>query len=141
MNRAIKSGKQRRAEIKAARVARVAAREARAYIDPRFLLDAAGAPCDPRRLAQDNSYDTPVFVSRGCYVDVRFTCVDCGAEGVWTAGRQKWWYEKAKGGVWTRANRCRVCRAKRRAARDAARAASIAGWLRKLAAMAARGAK
>ena len=141
MKRAFRSGKQRRAEIKAARVARVAAGEARAYIDPRLLVGAGGAPCDPSRLAADNSYGVPDFVWRGCYVDVEFRCVDCGAEGVWTAERQKWWYEEAKGGVWTRANRCRACRAKRRAAREAARAASIAGWLRKLAAMADRAAK
>lgn len=137
----MKSGKQRRAEIKAARVARVAAGAARAYIDPRFLVGAGGAPCDPSRLAPDNSYDTPVFVWRGCYVDVEFRCVDCGAEGVWTAERQKWWYEEAKGGVWTRAKRCRACRAKRRVVREAARVASIAGRLRKLQAMAQQRAK
>lgn len=118
----MKSGKQRRAEIKAARVARVAAGEARAYIDP-------------RRLAPDNSYGVPDFVTRGCYVDVSFRCVDCGAEGVWTAKRQKWWYEVAKGGVWTRANRCRVCRANKRAQREASRAAYFAGMQRKQARM------
>lgn len=141
MKRAFKSGKQRRAEIKAARFACVAAGKARAYFDPRFLPRAGGAPCDPGRLAADNSYGVPDFVRRGCYVDVEFRCVDCGADGVWAAERQKWWYEEAKGGVWTRANRCRACRAKRRAVREAARAASIAGWLCKLAAMADRAAK
>lgn len=137
----MKSGKQRRAEIKAARVARVAAGAARAQINPRVRVRAGGAPCDPSRLAPDNSYDTPVFVWRGCYVDVAFRCVDCGAEGIWTAERQKWWYEEAKGGVWTRAKRCRACRAKRRAARESARGASIAGRLRKLQAIADRCAK
>lgn len=131
----MKSGKQRRAEIKAARVARVAAGQAHAYIDPRFTIHAAGAPCDPSRLAPDNSYGVPDFVTRGCYVDVSFRCVDCGAEGVWTAERQKWWYEVAKGGVWTRANRCRVCRANKRAQREASRAAYFAGMLRKQARM------
>lgn len=128
MKCAIKSGKQRRAEIMAARVAR-RARIARtdaacARNDPRELhLRIGGALCDPSRLATDNSYGVPDFVRRGCYVDVEFRCVDCGADGVWIAERQKWWYEEAKGGVWTRANRCRACRAKRRAAREAARAA------------------
>lgn len=132
----MKSGKQRRAEIKASRVA---AGQARAHIDPRFTIHAAGAPqllSGASQLAPDKSYGVPVFVTRGCYVDVSFRCVDCGAEGVWTAERQKWWYEVAKGGVWTCANRCRECRANKREQREASRAAYCEGMLRKLARMA-----
>jgi len=125
----MKSGKQRRAELRATRLRRAHKRHP---LSPRAQLRV-----DATQLAPDNSYGVPDFVWRGCYVDVEFRCVDCGAEGVWTAERQKWWYEEAKGGVWTRAKRCRACRAKRRAAR----AASIAGRLRKLQAMADRCAK
>lgn len=124
----VKSGKQRRAQIKAARLERA---------HKRHPLSPEAIVCvNPTRLAPDGSYGVPDFVRRGYYLDVAFRCVDCGAEGVWTAQRQKWWYEVAQGGVWTTARRCRACRAKRRAEREAARAAALAGRLRKLARMA-----
>lgn len=122
------SGKRRRIEIHAARLRRAHRRHP--------LSPGAVVRVDATQLAPDNSYGVPDFVRRGWYVDVSFRCVDCGAEGVWTAERQKWWYEVAKGGVWTTARRCRACRARWRAEREAARAASIAGLTRKLARMA-----
>lgn len=122
------SGKQRRFEIKAARLKRAHRRHP--------LSPGAIDRVDVSRLAPDNSYGVPDFVRRGHYADIGFRCVDCGAEGVWSAQRQKWWYEVARGGVWTTARRCRACRAKRRAQREAARAASLAGRLRKAAKLA-----
>jgi hypothetical protein len=124
----VKSGKQRRAQIKAARLQRAHKRHP---LSPEAIVRV-----DPTRLAPDGSYGVPDFVHRGYYVDVAFRCVDRAAEGVWTAQRQKWWYEVAQGGVWTTARRCRACRAKKRAEREAAHAASIAGGLLKLARMA-----
>lgn len=124
----MKSGKHRRAQIRAARLQRAHKRHP--------LSPGASVRVDASQLAQDGSYGVPQFVQRGWYVDIEFHCVGCGTEGVWTAERQKWWYEVAKGGVWTRANRCRECRAKQRAQREASRAASIEGWLRKLARLA-----
>jgi hypothetical protein len=44
------------------------------------------------------------------YRDIRFTCKDCGAAEIWTATRQKWWYEKAQGEIESVATRCRKCR-------------------------------
>ena len=67
------------------------------------------APVSIDRLAPDNSFETPDFVARGFYVDRTFTCVDCVSEHTWTATQQKWWYEVAKGSVWTCAKRCRAC--------------------------------
>lgn len=87
-------------------------------------------PVRPERLAPDGSYSTPDFVRRGTYVDLSFTCVDCGAEQVWRASQQQWWYEVAKGGVWTTATRCRSCRAKERRRRDAAREVHVQGLAR-----------
>ena len=43
-----------------------------------------------------------------------FECKSCGKGQVWTASQQKWWYETAKGAVWTPARRCRPCRARER---------------------------
>ncbi len=124
----MKSGRKRRAEIRAARLKRTHKRHP--------LSPGAHVRVDATQLAPDGSYGVPQFVQRGWYVDVEFRCVDCGTEGVWSAERQKWWYEVAKGGVWTRANRCRECRAKKRAQREASRTAFVEGMLRKLAAMA-----
>jgi Probable zinc-ribbon domain len=61
------------------------------------------------------------------YEDITFTCMDCGAVGVWTAARQKWWYEVAGGDIQTTARRCKACRAKERARRDEARRVHLDG--------------
>lgn len=124
----MKCGRKRRAEIRAARLKRAHKRH--------LLSPGAHVRVDATQLAPDGSYGVPRFVQRGWYVDIEFRCVDCGTEGVWSAERQKWWYEVAKGGVWTSANRCRACRAKKRAQREATRVAYVEGMLRKLAAMA-----
>lgn len=85
----------------------------------------------PERLAPDGSYGQPDFVRRGTYVDRPFRCMDCGSEQVWRAAQQQWWYEVAKGGVWTAATRCRSCRAKERRRRDDARRIHLDGIARK----------
>lgn len=130
----MQSGKQRRVQIKAARLERAARRR-------RLLLLAATPAMMPlghaavskELLAPDNSYGAPAFVQRGYYQDIPFSCVDCGETGVWTAERQKWWYEVAKGNVWTTARRCKSCRAARRALRETGRRTYLEGMLRKAA--------
>ncbi|AQW29879.1 zinc-ribbon domain containing protein [Ralstonia syzygii subsp. celebesensis] len=113
------SGKQKRAAIMARRKERradaiLAARTPPAPVPPR--------PCgrvlvDKWLLAPSNSYGEPAFVRRGCYVDVHFTCSDCGSQEVWSASQQKWWYEEAKGYVYATAARCLACRRRRRSGR------------------------
>ncbi|WP_230588305.1 zinc-ribbon domain-containing protein [Ralstonia solanacearum] len=68
-------------------------------------------------LAPSNSYGEPAFVRRGYYVDVHFICSDCESREVWTAAQQKWWYEVAKGYVYSTAARCLACRRQRRSGR------------------------
>jgi len=58
----------------------------------------------------NNSYSPPPTV----YLDREFTCIDCGRREVWTAEQQKWWYEVAKGTLYSTAIRCRDCRSARR---------------------------
>lgn len=89
------------------------------------------AKVNPERLRPDNSYSTPDFVLRGYYLDRPFTCKDCGRQEVWSGTQQKWWYEVAGGGVWTMATRCRACRRRERARRDAARRVHLEGVRRK----------
>jgi hypothetical protein len=49
------------------------------------------------------------------YLDRAFTCRDCGAEEVWTAKQQKWWYEVVHAPIKSEAIRCLACRRARRA--------------------------
>ena len=72
-------------------------------------------------LAPYNSYGLPNFVLLGYYVDRPFVCRDCGKAQVWRAAQQKWWYEVAKGQVYSDAVRCRECRARERRERGLAR--------------------
>ncbi len=63
---------------------------------------------DHSQLAHNNTYGPlPRF-----YVDKIIRCRHCGAEELWSAERQKWWYEVAKGNIFTQAVLCRACRAK-----------------------------
>ena len=62
----------------------------------------------------NNSYDAPTEF----YVDLAFTCVDCGVAQVWKAEQQKWYYEVAKGTLYATAIRCRQCRQAHREAKN-----------------------
>ena len=77
------------------------------------------------------SYDMPEFVRRGYYLDQPFQCQDCGVQEVWTARQQKWWYETAKGDIWTVASRCRPCRRRERERKAAARKTHLEGLAKK----------
>jgi hypothetical protein len=127
----MKSGKQRRAEIIAARKRRSVKRKAMAkavefkHVPYRFVA------VNPQLLAPNNSYGAPDFVRRGYYFDTPFRCVDCGKEEVWTGTQQKWWYEVAKGFAYSMAIRCRACRRKDRERKTEARRIHLEGIARK----------
>lgn len=128
----MKSNKQRRAEIKAARRGKKHKRDHRRRTAlPVFQWACGNVSVNSAALMPTNSYGLPVWRQRGFYLDVAFSCKDCGAECLWTAQRQKWWYEIAKGHPDTIAVRCKPCRARERARKQAARAASEAGRERK----------
>ena len=113
----MKSSKQRRKEIQAKRASRVQKvldeekREARIKREKELQGKTA---VNTGLLAPSNSYSTPDYVERGYYIDELFNCKDCGKEEIWTATQQKWWYEVARGDIWTTAIRCRSCRRKER---------------------------
>jgi hypothetical protein len=109
----MKSGKQRRAEIGPRRKLKAAKRQAAKEEERRFR-PMLGVPVNEELLAPNNSYVAPDFVRRGYYIDIPFRCVDCGKEEIWTGTQQKWWYEVAKGFVYSTAIRCRACRRKER---------------------------
>ena len=105
----MKSNKQRRTEIKAHRLDRAARAVAlqQRQADARLLRAEGMVAADTALLAaHNNTYGAlPTF-----YVDKAFTCRDCGAQEVWTAKQQKWWYEVALGSIHSTAVRCRACR-------------------------------
>ncbi|WP_318651935.1 zinc-ribbon domain-containing protein [Pseudomonas sp. PDM11] len=110
----MKSNKQRRREIREARAKRKL-RQAASANWPACQMPPPGSLAVYRpSLATYNSYDEPLFVQRGWYQDLPFTCRDCGAEQIWTAAQQRWWYEVCKGQVFSTAVRCRACRLNKR---------------------------
>lgn len=113
----IKSGKQRRAEIKEKRLERARRlQEALARPSHGRHLPAGGIePADRALLARHNNTHGPL---PEFYADTVFVCRDCGEEQVWTAKQQKWWYETALGPIGSTAVRCLPCRRARRAAHD-----------------------
>ena len=93
---------------------------------------ARGTAVNRQALAPSYSgYSEPTFVTRGVYTDQPFECSDCGKAEIWTAVQQKWWYEVAKGDVFTIASRCRACRRKERERRAEARRLHLEGIARK----------
>jgi hypothetical protein len=86
---------------------------------------------DREKLARSGSWFPPEFVERGYYLDEPFRCVDCGKEEVWTAAQQKWWYEVAKGDLFTVAKRCRPCRRRERERKTEARRVHLEGLAKK----------
>jgi hypothetical protein len=120
-----RSGKRAAAQAEAERVrAKRAAKERAAQLKGQVLVN-------PENLRPTNSYGTPEFVKRGFYIDMPFSCKACGKPQVWTATQQRWWYESAKGDVWTIAVLCRPCRLRERARKEAARKVHQEGLARK----------
>ena len=127
----MKSGKQWRVEIRARRKKRALKRSAMAKAVELRNTPYRMVPVNEELLAPNNSYGAPAFVRRGYYIDIAFRCVDCGKEEVWTGSQQKWWYEIAKGFVYSSAVRCRACRRKEQARRNEARRVHLEGMARK----------
>ncbi len=124
----MKSGKQRREEIKAKRLVRLSAARAPNPYMPIKTVPLGAVAVDPMQLAHNNTYGLlPSF-----YIDTPFVCRDCGAHEIWTAKQQKWWYEIAKGQIDTRAVRCRPCRLLERARVAEVRRVSQAGMALKI---------
>ena len=127
----MKSGRQQRAAIMARRKKSAVKRQSVAAAHEFSHKPSRFISVNVAALAPNNSYGAPDFVRRGYYVDRPFLCVDCNKEEVWMGLQQKWWYEIAKGFVYSTAIRCRLCRRKERARREAARRIHLEGMARK----------
>lgn len=127
----MKSGKQRRLEIRMQRRQKAEKLEAsnkKMEFQLRFNLPQQGViEANHAELAHNNTYGAlPLF-----YIDKPFDCRDCGSHELWTAKQQKWWYEIAKGNINAMAVRCRSCRKKEQARKAEARKIHLDGILRK----------
>jgi len=67
-------------------------------------------PSDISKLDHINTYD---FLP-GYYLDQPFTCRQCGAQEIWKAKDQKWYYEEAKGHIDAKAVECHACRKRKK---------------------------
>lgn len=131
--------RQPRVTIKLRRRAKLAEAQAKEVLEQRHKADEQRranlarkhTPVDVTLLSLDNSYDMPDFVALGFYVDSPFTCKACGKQEIWTGAQQKWWYETAKGNVWTTATMCRPCRRIEQERKAAARKVHLEGLARK----------
>lgn len=110
----MKSGKQRRTEIKRSRLERIAKRDRK--VDPfKHPIPEWAIPVNPSEIVCHSMFiNIPLY-----YVDKEFICKDCGSDEIWTARQQKWWYEIVKGDFESTAVRCRACRNKLKADKEA----------------------
>jgi Probable zinc-ribbon domain len=123
----MKSNKQRRTEIKAKRLERAERLAQIPKQSPLVKLSPGMVIADHAQLSHNNTYG---FLP-DLYADKPFVCRDCGAQEVWTAKQQKWWYEIAKGHIDSQAVRCRPCRVTERQRADDARRVSMTGLAKK----------
>ena len=103
----MKSNKQRRLEIKTKRRARAEALKGLPF-KANFFSNLYSIAANHSELTHNITCGPyPSF-----YRDKPFKCQACGAHEVWTANSQKWWFEIAKGNLYSTAIHCRSCRAK-----------------------------
>ena len=87
----MKSGRQRRDEIRRKRLERAKRLEGvLRRPGPGAATGPGTAPADTALLARHNNTYGPLPTF---YADKAFLCRDCGEEQVWTAKQQKWWEE------------------------------------------------
>ncbi|SMF67234.1 Probable zinc-ribbon domain-containing protein [Alteromonadaceae bacterium Bs31] len=95
--------------------------------DTKTKVPPGGIESNRKELRHNNTYGPlPYF-----YMDKLVICHDCGAEEVWTARKQQWWYEEAKGNINSEAIYCKECRAQKRQHKENVRDQHLAGLARK----------
>ena len=114
--RSAKQGEYRSSRNRAERIAKLVAE---GWIEDASEIPVTAIPVDPHRLNLGGSYHRPTF-----YEDLEFTCRDCGADQVWRAEDQAWYYESSGAPYYSTAIRCCGCRIKERERIAAARKAA-----------------
>lgn len=62
----------------------------------------------------DTTLQNCSLTPRHWYIDAHFSCADCGADILWSAGEQKVWFETYRFWIDSKPKHCHTCRAKRR---------------------------
>ncbi len=108
----MKSNKQRRFEIKTKRLKK---KEKSMFGSKKSImkLNLQSIEADPSKLSH-NFYYTTFIGTPFKYWDKPFKCRICGTQEIWTAKKQKWWHETAKGLLDSTAVHCKKCRAQKR---------------------------
>lgn len=124
----MKSGKQRRAEIRASRIKKAQKHVASVNETPWEKQPIEGPRVEADHSQIQHSYSTclPLY-----YYDRAFECATCGVSQLWTAKQQKWWYEIAKGDFNSTAKYCRPCRKANREKKAAERNVHYRGLVEK----------
>ena len=92
-----------------------------------LVLPPGAVAADHSQLTHNRTYSPlPSY-----YLDKLVECRQCRKEEVWPAERQKWWYEVAKGNIFTEAVLCRACREKEKARKAETRRIHQEGLARK----------
>jgi len=95
--------------------------------DTKSEIPPGGIKANRKELRHNNTYGPlPYF-----YMDKLLICRDCGAEEVWTAQKQKWWYEEAKGNINSEAIYCKECRTQKKQHKEKVREQHQLGLARK----------
>ncbi len=110
----MKSGKQRKQEIKAARLARIEKRKGLAKPLSNKIPPGAVAVNSVEVRHHSMLLNIPRY-----YQDKHFECRECGTPEIWTAQQQQWWYEVIKGDLETTAVYCKTCRQRYKAEKEA----------------------
>ena len=101
----MKSGKQRRLEIKEKRRKKAVNNSSVDVYSSLVELPAGAIKSNLSDIYIKYFGVLPQF-----YIDKAYVCRDCGSEEVWTAKQQKWWFEIINGDVNSTAIRCIRCR-------------------------------
>lgn len=101
----MKSGKQRRLEIKEKRLKKAEINAGMIDISNINDMPKGALLVNQARRAYHYFDFIPQF-----YIDIAYNCRDCQSAEIWTAKQQKWWFEIAQGHNDSFAVQCRRCR-------------------------------
>lgn len=96
-------------------------RRIRRLIELGLIKDASEIPDEAIPIDPDLTMPTNLRCPAVCYLNIEFTCADCGKSDCWTAGSQQHYFEVSKASPYKRPKRCYDCRQKELARKTQAR--------------------
>ena len=96
-------------------------RRIRRLIELELIKDASEIPDESIPIDPDLTTPTNLRCPAVCYMNIEFTCSDCGKSDCWTAASQQHYFEVSKASPYKRPKRCYDCRQKELARKTQAR--------------------